>query len=690
MRKGEIFALVFSAMMNFLFFLVIHKNASYQYLIGSNLLVFFVMMKLSFGGFALGLLLRRVFSKRKGSFPGRQVLFGILAYMSLAIFLALNVFGTLSRLQGHSIYVVAFLCAFVPSVLWGIVYSTLVLKERGVDRLLLSLLFGSVLAVVIYNYVLVYLPFSSIYSAFFLVLIFASVGGIGKMRGALMFFSQALPALALIFLLAQTPFLPGEYRLEQRYEGKERLNRSFFGPYGILDVVVFDNAPGYHMFSDKMSPSPIAVKGDMENVQIQAIVPYFVREYEKSLIIGAGGGQDIVAGLHYNTSQITAVEIDAQRVKIMTEDFSGYTKGLFLDPKVEVVVKGAREFLRGNRGKYDLIVIQRPWTNKVTNSFFYDASGELFTEEALKSYFGALNSRGVLYFGLPYNGEEMRPFSSIRKILPEVRERMAILYPYEDERVVSVIIGDGEEVSLFAEKYRSEYRFIHYPGKEASLGENKIIDCIFFGRNGCDRVRTDRQFYGAFDKREMDFRLFVSVSILLVLVLSGLALGSGRAASYLAIGAGYETVSIVFAILFALFLSNFMKTVPVILTLFMALGGIGYALSGKFGRGLAVFSCALVASALFVLVLTREQSGLPALALTGALFLLTSAIITVPFGRMLWSEKGGIDGAFALDYLGSLLSIGIIFYLPNLDYLLVFLAATYLALGGLFIFSRGS
>ncbi len=94
MKNGGIFALVFGAMMNFLFFLVIHKNASYQYLMSSDILVFFVMMKLSFGGFALGLLLRRFLAKRDKYFPGKGETLGILAYLSLGIFLVLNILGT--------------------------------------------------------------------------------------------------------------------------------------------------------------------------------------------------------------------------------------------------------------------------------------------------------------------------------------------------------------------------------------------------------------------------------------------------------------------------------------------------------------------------------------------------------------------------------------------------------------------
>ncbi len=65
------------------------------------------------------------------------------------------------------------MCAFVPSVFWGILYSLLIKSEKGASRILIALLFGSVIALIIYNYFLVYLPFVAIYSAFFLVLLLA-------------------------------------------------------------------------------------------------------------------------------------------------------------------------------------------------------------------------------------------------------------------------------------------------------------------------------------------------------------------------------------------------------------------------------------------------------------------------------------------------------------------------------------
>ncbi len=83
---------------------------------------------------------------------------------------------------------------------------------------------------------------------------------------------------------------------------------------------------------------------------------------EKVLIIGAGGGRDVLISLLGGATQITAVEVNNDMVELVKK-YSKFNGGIYNDfPGIKVVVQEGRNFVRAIKEKYDIIMLTLPIT----------------------------------------------------------------------------------------------------------------------------------------------------------------------------------------------------------------------------------------------------------------------------------------------------------------------------------------
>jgi spermidine synthase len=120
-------------------------------------------------------------------------------------------------------------------------------------------------------------------------------------------------------------------------------------------------------------------------------------EKEKVLIIGAGGGREVLISLLGGAKEITAVEVNKDLVDIMNEyaDFNG---GIYNDfPGVKVVVEEGRNFIRATKEQYDIIMLTLPVTNTSRSpEGFALTENFLFTVESISDYLDRLKPSGRL------------------------------------------------------------------------------------------------------------------------------------------------------------------------------------------------------------------------------------------------------------------------------------------------------
>ncbi len=126
-------------------------------------------------------------------------------------------------------------------------------------------------------------------------------------------------------------------------------------------------------------------------------LPFHVRPQERALVVGAGGGADILLALHHGVPEIDALEANSQVASLMTGPMAAYSGRLFERPGVRLIVDEARRYLEGPGKKYDLIQLSGGGSFGAASGGLYAAAEEyLFTIEAFEAFLGRLSEKGIL------------------------------------------------------------------------------------------------------------------------------------------------------------------------------------------------------------------------------------------------------------------------------------------------------
>ena len=131
--------------------------------------------------------------------------------------------------------------------------------------------------------------------------------------------------------------------------------------------------------------------------QLSSALPYHLRPVKRALILGAGGGSDVLQALYHKSTNIDAVELNPQFARLVTTDYADFAGHLYQAPGVKLHIAEARSFATGSPGDYDLIQVS------LLDSFSASASGQyalsenhLYTTEALSELVQKLAQDGFL------------------------------------------------------------------------------------------------------------------------------------------------------------------------------------------------------------------------------------------------------------------------------------------------------
>src|SRR5262249_57936766 len=86
-----------------------------------------------------------------------------------------------------------------------------------------------------------------------------------------------------------------------------------------------------------------------------AALPYHLLEKPEVLILGVGGGADVLLALLHRAPRIDAVELNPQLVRLVSKRFAEFAGRPYEQPGVRIHVAEARSFVAGSRDRYDLI-----------------------------------------------------------------------------------------------------------------------------------------------------------------------------------------------------------------------------------------------------------------------------------------------------------------------------------------------
>lgn len=135
-----------------------------------------------------------------------------------------------------------------------------------------------------------------------------------------------------------------------------------------------------------------------------ASAPYHLRRYRNVLIIGPGGGRDVLTALHMGSGPVTGVEVNPLTIQLMRGQFREFTGSLYEEyPGVRVVNDEARSFLQHSTEQYDLIQASLidTWAASAAGAHAL-TENSLYTVEAFSDYLRHLTQDGVISFSRWY------------------------------------------------------------------------------------------------------------------------------------------------------------------------------------------------------------------------------------------------------------------------------------------------
>jgi hypothetical protein len=120
----------------------------------------------------------------------------------------------------------------------------------------------------------------------------------------------------------------------------------------------------------------------------------------KVLIIGAAGGNEILASLHFGAGHIDAVELNPVTYDLVTDDYADFDGHIAEHPRVNYINDEGRSYLARSGGKQDLIWYPAPDSYSATNAATSGANvlseSYLYTSEAIVESLEHLNPDGFL------------------------------------------------------------------------------------------------------------------------------------------------------------------------------------------------------------------------------------------------------------------------------------------------------
>ncbi|MBN1476724.1 hypothetical protein JXA47_08225 [Candidatus Sumerlaeota bacterium] len=124
---------------------------------------------------------------------------------------------------------------------------------------------------------------------------------------------------------------------------------------------------------------------------------HHLRPEGRCLIVGAGGGRDLLTALRFRQRVIRAVEINPSIARAMRGPFREFSGGIYDHPGVEIIVDEARSWLERDEETCDLIQISMidTWAASAAGAFVF-SEAHLYTVEAFETFFDRLAPGGVL------------------------------------------------------------------------------------------------------------------------------------------------------------------------------------------------------------------------------------------------------------------------------------------------------
>ena len=439
-------------------------------------------------------------------------------------------------------------------------------------------------------------------------------------------------------------------------------------PLGLITVVESPtvpvrHAPGLSFATRHIPPPQLAVftdadgmsaitrfDGDFDSLaylgDITAALPYALLKQPDVLVLGAGGGGDVMLALYHGAKSVDAVELNPQMTELVADTYAEFAGFVYDDPRVTLHTKEARGFVAQSSAQYDLVHIG------LLDSFAASGAGVqslnesyIYTVEAIDDYLSILAPGGLLaitrWLKLPPRDSLKLVATAIDALkltgVSDPGKQLALIRSWNTS---TLLVKNGaftvEDVASIREFARSRsFDTAWFPGIQAGDANrfNRLDTPYLFegttallGERAVDYIARYKFYIApATDNRPYYFHFFkwatlpevfalrklggagliewgylVLIATLLQAIIAGLVLillplsrvsrnwpartGSRMGAYFLLLGFAFLFIEMAFIQKFILFLSHPLYSVAVVLSGFLVFAGLGSAWSQRLAR----------------------------------------------------------------------------------------------------------
>jgi hypothetical protein len=268
-------------------------------------------------------------------------------------------------------------------------------------------------------------------------------------------------------------------------------------PLGLLTVVKSNQvplrfAPGLSLNATTEPPPQVAIFTDADAMTVitefpkdknkiryldymTSALPYHLKPIESLLIIGAGGGSDLLQAHLHSVKTIDAVELNPQIVKWMEGEYAEFSGYLYSRTGTRIHIDEGRGFVNRHQQNYDLIQLSVSGSFGASSAGLYALNENyVFTVEAMQEYLNSLKPNGYVVIT---NWIKIPPRETFKLFATAVEALKRFNKPQPDKRMILIrgwqtatllikngVISSEEIESLHQFCQNRSFDVAYYPG----------------------------------------------------------------------------------------------------------------------------------------------------------------------------------------------------------------------------------
>ena len=177
---------------------------------------------------------------------------------------------------------------------------------------------------------------------------------------------------------------------------------------------------------------------------------HWLRRDARVLVVGTGGGRDVLSALAFGQREVVGVEINGAILDIVNAHFGAFTGHLDRDPRVTFVNDEARSYIARQDQRFDILQVSLIDTWAATGAgAFVLSEHALYTTEAWRLFLDRLTPRGLLSVSRYYFDPRPDEMYRVTSLAVSALARRGVARPREHLAIVRHATGaDGRRAPL--------------------------------------------------------------------------------------------------------------------------------------------------------------------------------------------------------------------------------------------------